>query len=542
MPLPPDLSPVYWSAWTPVRPGASVLESVHRDQGEEWIGSWDNVGLYEGNNKVPSHQLLTLHLTNQRIITIPSYDNAASVLPPSLQTHLSHVRQTEYYAGFMRSSAKITLTLGIPAQNPATSTDENDANSWSCRVCGFANESNGIAKASKCGLCGVPYAQAIASTEPSRAGSPSSSGPLPLEPHIKEDKDTVACPACTFLNSSLLPNCEICTTPLPRALPSSTPRAKNAEKDQIIRFSFRKGGDKDAYNKLKSILGDKAWERASGAGNVGTPLGPDGERSGAGIYGILQSIDLNAKAQDSHMQHAFADLEALMLRAGEMVKLAQSLNQKLSAQQSGNGSGATEEEATMIRTTLVQLGLEAPALTKEMAKTKLDYHEGLARELGGLLTGRGESGLMVGEKGRGVIGLDEVWGLWMRARGVALLPPQTLVDVLPHLPSNTNPSITSLSLPSTLHVLHTPSFSTSSILLRTLERLNPAPEDAEGAGSEEKSFSLIEFASQESLPIGLAQEFVELMESEGGLARDDQAGQGDGGVRWYRDIMASQTA
>lgn len=47
------------------------------------------------------------------------------------------------------------------------------------------------------------------------------------------------------------------------------------------------------------------------------------------------------------------------------------------------------------------------------------YLEGLARELGTLLVGRGGSGgLMLGQGGRGVVGLDEVWVIWMRARGV----------------------------------------------------------------------------------------------------------------------------
>lgn len=89
-------------------------------------------------------------------------------------------------------------------------------------------------------------------------------------------------------------------------------------------------------------------------------------------------------------------------------------------------------------------------------------------------------------------------------------------------------------------VLHTPTFSTSSILSRTLNRLEPSSTDTDPTGSSpfEKSFSLLEFASTESLPIGLAQEFVELMESQAGLVRDDQAGQGDGGVRWYRDIIS----
>ena len=55
-----------------------------------------------------------------------------------------------------------------------------------------------------------------------------------------------------------------------------------------------------------------------------------------------------------------------------------------------------------------------------MVRDEKKYHEGLADELGSLLTsggGRGE-GLMVGKKGRGLLGLDEVWVLWMRARGV----------------------------------------------------------------------------------------------------------------------------
>jgi ESCRT-II complex subunit VPS36 len=107
-----------------------------------------------------------------------------------------------------------------------------------------------------------------------------------------------------------------------------------------------------------------------------------------------------------------------MVRAGEMVRLAQSLNAKLS---SSSTSSTNEEEATLIRTSLVQLGLPAPALTQDMVKGEKEYAEGLARELGALLTGEGErngKGLMVGSEGRGVIGLDEVWGLWMRARGV----------------------------------------------------------------------------------------------------------------------------
>lgn len=125
-----------------------------------------------------------------------------------------------------------------------------------------------------------------------------------------------------------------------------------------------------------------------------------------------------------------------MVRAGEMVRLAQSLNERLSAQSQARLPGSREEreeEATLIRTSLVQLGLPAPALTSDMVRSDEEYYLGLARELGALLVGNqakaraqangkggseGQDGLMLGKDGRGVIGLDEVWGLWMRARGV----------------------------------------------------------------------------------------------------------------------------
>ena len=42
--IPAGLSPAYWRSWNP-RTGLSVNESL--ENGEEWIGQWDGVGLYE---------------------------------------------------------------------------------------------------------------------------------------------------------------------------------------------------------------------------------------------------------------------------------------------------------------------------------------------------------------------------------------------------------------------------------------------------------------------------------------------------------------
>ena len=130
---------------------------------------------------------------------------------------------------------------------------------------------------------------------------------------------------------------------------------------------------------------------------------------------------------------------------------------------------------------------------------------------------------------------------------VALLPPSTLMAILPNLAAHTSPPINLLALPSSLHVLHTPSYAPPAILSRLLTRLTPIDQDqAENVGEAERSLSLLEISAQIGLPIGLSKELMESIEQisgpEGlreavGMVRDDQA-VGDGGVRWYRDIIS----
>ena len=92
------------------------------------------------------------------------------------------------------------------------------------------------------------------------------------------------------------------------------------------------------------------------------------------------------------------------------MKLAQSLSSRLPP------TPQNTQEETLLRTSLVQLGLPTPALTSDMVRDDRLYLEGLTRELGVVLVGRDGKGGLMG--GRGVVGLDEVWMIWMRARGV----------------------------------------------------------------------------------------------------------------------------
>jgi len=134
------------------------------------------------------------------------------------------------------------------------------------------------------------------------------------------------------------------------------------------------------------------------------------------------------------MNVAFGDMESLMLKAKDMVKLAAELNEKLTAITANSNNnlsssspvspGEEPEEATFIRSSLSQLGLQMSnvPVTIDMMKDERVWLEELAKELGKVLQGslnanrEGTSRGMMKEKG--IIALDEVWGGWNRARGV----------------------------------------------------------------------------------------------------------------------------
>jgi hypothetical protein len=119
------------------------------------------------------------------------------------------------------------------------------------------------------------------------------------------------------------------------------------------------------------------------------------------------------------MNDALKDLDALMVKAREMVRLAGELNDRLTAvtELDASSSGAEPETATFIRSSLAQLGLRMAdvPVTLDMARDEKRWYEQLARELAAVLQGSGgKNGAgMMGD--RGIIPLDEVWGGWNRS-------------------------------------------------------------------------------------------------------------------------------
>lgn len=101
------------------------------------------------------------------------------------------------------------------------------------------------------------------------------------------------------------------------------------------------------------------------------------------------------------------------------ISLAQTINARLapSSTAAAAAAGATTAEerqaVSLASTSLQSLGLVSAAVTADLVSDSKRYHEELAKELAEVLR---KGGIM--ERQGGIVGLDEVWCLWNRARGV----------------------------------------------------------------------------------------------------------------------------
>ncbi|KAI9649585.1 Vacuolar protein-sorting-associated protein 36 [Ciborinia camelliae] len=147
----------------------------------------DNVGLYEGKYKIPNHQNGQVYLTSHRICYVDNDDPRRN----STAIDLKEVDRYEFYAGFLKSSAKITL---VPKPSKRSS---------------FQNRA----------LTGLHSPSRSATTSPlSRTDSPFH---LPTSEPSPATSATWICPICSFSNpvpSNFDPVTSNANTPLPPCL------------------------------------------------------------------------------------------------------------------------------------------------------------------------------------------------------------------------------------------------------------------------------------------------------------------------------------
>jgi ESCRT-II complex subunit VPS36 len=111
----------------------------------------------------------------------------------------------------------------------------------------------------------------------------------------------------------------------------------------------------------------------------------------------------------------------------------------------------------------------------------------------------------------------------------ALIPPSTFLQVLPHLPTYTNPTIRTRTFASGLSVLHTPPYTHAAFAARLSGLLTLAGPKTS-----------MEVAQEERITVGLAGEMIGAMEGDGYVCRDDGSavirGRGTE-LRWWPNVL-----
>lgn len=259
------------------------------------------------------------------------------------------------------------------------------------------------------------------------------------------------CPRCTFLNHPSLLSCEICGAPLishdvpldamQQSQPTSQGRTESPgpmlhlssvnglENPESVKVSFRAGGDKIFYERLKGSMAQRKWllqgappipksSRLGGDAASSNLSGTNGEprKKTVGIAGLEQrGLDMR-KNNELVIGSAFEDLEALMASAKEIVALAETFSR-----QSNGGTGSSEANA-LLAESASQLGL---ITTKDIvgggSSNESLYLSELARNVAEFLTDDARGVL---RKAGGIISLVDLWAMFNRARGgVELVSP-----------------------------------------------------------------------------------------------------------------------
>ncbi|KFY21442.1 hypothetical protein V493_07408 [Pseudogymnoascus sp. VKM F-4281 (FW-2241)] len=433
----------------------------------------DSVGLYEGKYKIPNHQDGHVYLTSHRVYYVDNEEPRKN----SVGIDLKEVERFEFYAGFLKSSPKITLVpkpskristqnrvtaLSSPSRSatstPATRTDSpfhlppteptTASNAtWICPICTFSNPvpSNFDPSTATihtplppCLACGIkpPLAHVLKAAIASATNRPAASTntlrtPMPIRSRNDGERPLSE---TRLPDQGHLPQGSVESSRFrgPEEFRPESPgptlqgfSASGVRAPDNIKISFRAGGEKIFHERLKGAMIQRKW-LLHGAPPVPKPS-PSGEPLPAdriktvGIAGLEQRrLDMR-RNNEVVIGNAFEDLEALMASAKEIVALAETF-----ARQTNSGNeGGSSEESTLLAQSATALGL---VTTKDMlgsgGSSETLYLSELSRNLAEFLT---DDATGVLRKSGGIISLVDLWALFNRARnGIELVSPRDL--------------------------------------------------------------------------------------------------------------------
>ncbi|KAL9635264.1 MAG: hypothetical protein Q9164_003576 [Protoblastenia rupestris] len=433
----------------------------------------DAIGLYEGKYKIPDLQNGHAYLTTHRVC----YVDNAEPRQNSVAIELKNVERYEFYAGFLKSSPKVTLhpkpskplsfqthASGIshaqlsdspsrsstttpiarrpspygPSASAASPLQPNNA-TWVCTICSFSNlvpinfdPTNATSKTPllPCQACGIKpsFAHILKAAINGASGRqpPTISAQTPAQPPLEAHYQDHHGSGLEYDDFSA-------DDPLPAGpMLSGVPVSLDYDLE-CIKLSFRAGGEKVFHERLKGAMVQRKWLLQSAPPipeSVPPPNSsanasslpwlsshpPTDRAKSAGIAGLeRRGLDIRKK-NEAMIGSAFEDLDALMASAKEIIALAESF-----AKESNNGSSsdpnqiiAESAKALDMITTKDMLGSTSGSEGLYLTELSRNLAEYLTDDAKGVLKNEG-----------GIISLVDLWAVFNRARGgVELISPQ----------------------------------------------------------------------------------------------------------------------
>ncbi|KAI8910723.1 EAP30/Vps36 family-domain-containing protein [Powellomyces hirtus] len=435
-----------------------------------------DVGLYSGKTRLQDYDNGIAFVTGLRIMWVDEARDTALQLP---LTALRGIDTSGGIWKASSPKLILTLQRQAPLAGSATPTSQpssatsaiattsTTAVPWTCPICAHLNSSGDHAK---CDLCGVQKPAGLSSSQPTpacrdspaisapspAATSASSSSPTrspnfqitptsytypslftPTSPPTPPPKTTSTlqkqCPVCTFLNHADLITCEMCDAPLPGPRPAAnlpspavdassgpaqdTSATTDDDTTSIVKLSFRAGGLSEFVKALKAAVADRAWERAvTPISKASVPAPVQSSPGLGGIASIMRSVEQSNQQMGSSVDEAFSDLNALMAKAADMVKLAESISSKIAQSTALAADDDDSSEMAAFRSYLIDLGISNPVTKKSTGDL---YTQELTRQLAEFLA-------RALPRHGGMMALTDLYCLFNRARGSALISPNDL--------------------------------------------------------------------------------------------------------------------
>lgn len=317
---------------------------------------------------------------------------------------------------------------------------------------------------------------------------------------VKVAKVSWKCPACDEINQEDSPlKCGLCGTINPNPPTMNTSNADNAisaHKSEMAKLSFRGSGHSKFAEFLGKALDKAAWAeeerrlKAAAASQVDAPLI-------AGVAGLMKRAEEGRSKQLATQTEAFSDLDALMGRAGEMAKLAETIARKLSAHEA-TVSDAQDRDFQRL---LLDLGLTGA--TASASREGSIYVSELARQLSVFL------GKLFDLRQVQMMALSDIYCIYNRARGNDLVSPQDLFRAASQFEGLGLP-MRLRTMSSGLLVVQSAAFSEEQVVKRLFDSFF----------SQATSVSPFDMATREGISTQLATELLLECERHGRVCRD----------------------